>query len=162
MTLIGALLLTFWYLLCDHLVTSEWSLHRRVYRQPPLIVKKSCFSIAHRLLTIVSYQPLGYKLKHLSGSILDVLYLISYNIVCLSNWLHNQKSLEHTNTSFSPTVTVYRTRWLPWEMFHDDVIKWKHFPRYWSFVRGIHRSRWIPSTKASDAELWCFLWSTPE
>ena len=23
--------------------------------------------------------------------------------------------------------------------FHDDVVKWKHFPRYWSFVRGIHR-----------------------
>ena len=40
---------------------------------------------------------------------------------------------------------------------HDDVIKWKHFPRYWPFVRGIHRSRWIPRTKASDAELWCFL-----
>ena len=23
---------------------------------------------------------------------------------------------------------------------HDDVIKWKHFPLYWPFVRGIHRS----------------------
>ena len=23
---------------------------------------------------------------------------------------------------------------------HDDVIKWKHFLRYWPFVRGIHRS----------------------
>ena len=23
---------------------------------------------------------------------------------------------------------------------HDDVIKWKYFPRYWPFVRGIHRS----------------------
>ena len=23
---------------------------------------------------------------------------------------------------------------------HDDVIKWKHFPRYWPFARGIHRS----------------------
>ena len=23
---------------------------------------------------------------------------------------------------------------------HDDVIKWKHFPRYWPFVQGIHRS----------------------
>ena len=23
---------------------------------------------------------------------------------------------------------------------YDDVIKWKHFPRYWSFVRGIRRS----------------------
>ena len=24
-------------------------------------------------------------------------------------------------------------------LFHDDVTKWKHFPRYWPFVRGIHR-----------------------
>ena len=24
--------------------------------------------------------------------------------------------------------------------FHDDVIKWKQFPRYWPFVWGIHRS----------------------
>ena len=23
---------------------------------------------------------------------------------------------------------------------YDDVIKWKHFPRYWLFVRGIYRS----------------------
>ena len=23
---------------------------------------------------------------------------------------------------------------------HDDVIKWKHFPRYWPFVLGNHRS----------------------
>ena len=45
---------------------------------------------------------------------------------------------------------------------HDDVIKWKHFPRNWSFVRGIHRSRWIPHTKASDAERWCFLSSGSE
>ena len=86
---------------------------------------------------------------------------------------------------------------------HDGVIKWKHFPCYWDFVRGIHQwpvncphkgrvmrsfdvffdmhlkkqsskqSRcplcrqftghwWIPLTEASDAELWCFLWSAPE
>ena len=25
-----------------------------------------------------------------------------------------------------------------WEIY-DDVTKWKHFPRYWDFVRGIHR-----------------------
>ena len=24
--------------------------------------------------------------------------------------------------------------------YHDDVIKWKHFSRYWPFVREIHRS----------------------
>ena len=25
-------------------------------------------------------------------------------------------------------------------LIHDDVIKWKHFPRNWPFVWGIHRS----------------------
>ena len=25
-------------------------------------------------------------------------------------------------------------------MMHDDVMAWKHFPRYWSFGRGINRS----------------------
>ena len=38
---------------------------------------------------------------------------------------------------------------------HDDVIKWKHFPRYLPFVRGIHRSsvnsphKW-PVTRSFD------------
>ena len=36
------------------------------------------------------------------------------------------------------------SKWLHWQRgyhdhTHDDVIKWKHFPRYWPFVRGIHR-----------------------
>ena len=26
-------------------------------------------------------------------------------------------------------------------LLHYDVIKWKHFPRYWPFVRGIHRGQ---------------------
>ena len=48
--------------------------------------------------------------------------------------------------------------------FHDDVIKWKPFPRYWPFVWGIHHRSLVvvPFTNASDAELWCFLWSVPE
>ena len=33
---------------------------------------------------------------------------------------------------------IINYQWLKW--LHDDVIKWKHFPRYWPFVRGIHRS----------------------
>ena len=38
----------------------------------------------------------------------------------------------------------------------DDVIKWKHFSRYWPFVRKSTGHRWIPLAKASEAELWCF------
>ena len=37
---------------------------------------------------------------------------------------------------------MYRCRHMNVKAYqcHDDVIKWKHFPRYWPFVRGIHRS----------------------
>ena len=42
---------------------------------------------------------------------------------------------------------------------HDDILKWKHFPRYWPLCGEFTGHRWIPRTKASDAELWCFLWS---
>ena len=39
-------------------------------------------------------------------------------------------------------VTLHRagTSWTREYHIYDDVIKWKHFPRYWPIVRGIHRS----------------------
>ena len=37
-------------------------------------------------------------------------------------------------------VTVHGSEFLTFMVRHDDVIKWKHFPFYWPFVRGIHRS----------------------
>ena len=57
------------------------------------------------------------------------------------------------------SVNVFFTSGSIWchRSMHYDVIKWKHFPSNWPFVRGIHRSRWIPHTKTSDAELWCFV-----
>ena len=47
-------------------------------------------------------------------------------------------------------ITLVSVKW-PWMIWitnhknpvgdvHDDVIKWRHFPHYWPFVRGIHRS----------------------
>ena len=44
----------------------------------------------------------------------------------------------------------------PWScmcpvVFHDDITKWKHFPRYWPFVREIHRAPVNSLHKASDA-----------
>ena len=45
----------------------------------------------------------------------------------------------------------------------DDVIKWKHFPRYWSFVRGIHRSPVNSPHKGQwRGALMFFLWSASE
>ena len=50
--------------------------------------------------------------------------------------------------------------------FHDDVIKWKHFPRYWPFVRGIHRlpmnspheSQWRGALMFSLICAWIYSW----
>ena len=36
----------------------------------------------------------------------------------------------------NPWLSIPHTAW-----WHDAVIKWKHFPRYWPFVWGIHRSQ---------------------
>ena len=46
----------------------------------------------------------------------------------------------------------YRSRTLQCDsVWHDDVIKWKHFLRYWRFVRRIHRS----PVKSSHKGQWC-------
>ena len=69
-----------------------------------------------------------------------------YNVVCLQNSMI-QLTLrllwnQHVGcwwTSTKPSATIMMTR--RWALInHDDVIKWKLFPSYWPFVRGIHRS----------------------
>ena len=46
---------------------------------------------------------------------------------------------------------------------HDDVIKWKKKFRVTGLLcREFTGDRWIPRTKASDAEILYFLWSLPE
>ena len=44
--------------------------------------------------------------------------------------------------------------------FHDDVIKWKHFPRNWPFVTGIYLS--LVDFPHKGQWLWWFFLSTPE
>ena len=45
------------------------------------------------------------------------------------------------NMGFSKIIVPgCKLRYWWYVRFHEDVIKWKHFPRYCSFVRIIHRS----------------------
>ena len=50
-------------------------------------------------------------------------------------------------------------RFIGW--LHDDVIKWKDFPR-WPYVRGIYRSPVDSPHKGQRHEALMFLWSAPE
>ena len=66
-------------------------------------------------------------------------------------WNHIYVHIYDLTNSLSPKIWVG----------HDNAIKWNDLPRYWPFVGGIHRS-WIPITRASEAELWCFFQPAPE
>ena len=82
---------------------------------------------------------LGLKLNHVSKR-------GHRNVSPKAHWIILLARLAHIMLFYPSQLSAY---------LHDDVIKWKYFPRYWPFVRGM----WIPRTKASDAELWYFLWS---
>ena len=50
------------------------------------------------------------------------------SIASILSWKHDRQRIGHKYHIDSTLIG------------HDDIIKWKHFPRYWPFVRGIHRS----------------------
>ena len=54
-----------------------------------------------------------------------------------------KRPVDPTNTIFFflADLVIQVVRAFEAMVLHDDVIKWKHFPRYWTFVRGIHRSQ---------------------
>ena len=54
-----------------------------------------------------------------------------------------------------------RTPGTPLLTWHDDVMKWKHFPRCWPFVRGIHRSPVNSPHKGQWRGALIFRWSAP-
>ena len=60
----------------------------------------------------------------------------------LSKWVCLKQSLKWTPVVFIRCTTVVHVAdcFSTFIAMHDDVIKWKYFPRYWPFVREIHRS----------------------
>ena len=76
--------------------------------------------------------------------------LVAFCVGILPQLTKIRKSTSHDHVcSITPTSRGgHSVRWKlngdtthtsPVHYIHDDVIKWKHFPRYLPFVRGIHR-----------------------
>ena len=74
----------------------------------------------------------------------DLIWLISPE--CFADAHRTEPYRGGGNFNYSFPVIVTKSLTLEKEavahntQIHDDVIKWKHFPRYWPFVKGIHRS----------------------
>ena len=58
----------------------------------------------------------------------------------LRNWMHRQfvKMAKWLHVATKNSSKWYFRQHSPSK--YDDVIKWRHFPHYWPFVQGIHRS----------------------
>ena len=69
----------------------------------------------------------------------------SWQLELQITWLFNSLSRLTIKKTTEPSLRVLcevpPLLWLTFRLDHDDVIKWKHFPRYWPSVRGIH---WSP------------------
>ena len=69
---------------------------------------------------------------------------LMFSLICawINGWVNSREAgdLKHHHVHYDVTLMVWYLRVLVYRHDHDDVIKWKHFPRYWPFVRGIHQS----------------------
>ena len=68
-------------------------------------------------------------------------FWIGYLLFCLTH-KYCDSSINVNQLTARTVYSMHFETLIPSDMNpeHDDVIKWKHFPRYWPFVRGIHRS----------------------
>ena len=98
-------------------------------------------------------RPFCFDLSALTAGLLyRAILAISMNIVCIMIQPHSMESL----SNYARCIFVY-----PCIISHDNVIKWNHFPRYWLFARGIHRSPVNSPRKGQWRGAFIFLWSAP-
>ena len=62
--------------------------------------------------------------------------------------IHSYHYFFHINRNLTVVINLLVAITLVSLKYHGDVIKWKHFPRYWPFVQGFTSHRWFPQTKA--------------
>ena len=71
---------------------------------------------------------------------------------CMSGSLTLQgrgKRSRHSRRVSNMQFYVSGKRPMQLDLHHDDVINWKHFPRYWPFCGEFTGHRWFPHIKAS-------------
>ena len=84
---------------------------------------------------------------------------MSYNMYNYSSYSYNMRNNISTTSVFLPQVTWAQSHLMREHVTHVIMMTSSNgnIFRVTGLCVGIHRSRWIPHTKASDAELWCFL-----
>ena len=82
-----------------------------------------------------------------------MIYLVwSHDDLCFYLEIIRHRRVYDDQNLYNKTGVVEgKNQKIEYSNIHDDVIKWKHFPRYRPFVKAIHRSPLDSPHKASDA-----------
>ena len=87
-------------------------------------------------------DALPSRRKYLPGQCLGA-FLCKDGLYSKNNFHHKDKTVSRPSYLYDGNLYIwYDSNFIlqtAKSSRHDDVIKWKHFPRYWPFVRGIHR-----------------------
>ena len=79
---------------------------------------------------------IGWDFFKISSAILnDVMWLIN---VTQDHFKSNENG-HYNDVTMSTIASPITSLTIVYSTVYSGVIKWKHFPRYWSFVRTIHR-----------------------
>ena len=98
---------------------------------PPDIIKNKVVYVVNCKRTIHERTSLRPWWRHRTGSS----FAPCNDLSTPSHQLKNAKTtIKFELNTMTSTLINYIGK------CHDDVINWEHFPRYWPFVRGAHRS----------------------
>ena len=86
-------------------------------------------SVSKNLTDLV---PLRHPFQYTTDTSTDSFFSWSYECLVFGTWF--TVLLRLLISKLTPVEKIIQTNTI-----NDDVIKWKHFPRYSPFVRGIHR-----------------------
>ena len=114
----------------------------------------TCIEVWIKWHTLVFFNRTIYRRYRCSSYEIWTIYSKKYLLcVLLFSYI---SSLSHWRCGGDFKCTTHSLKFA----VHDEVIKWKHFPLYWPFVRGIRRS----SVNSPHKGQWrgCFLWSASE
>ena len=115
---------------------------------------------AYKSLNYFHHQPTS---AHCSGMWLKSLYSQYRHLITCLNYLISRRLLSNLPTfiiwyDYSKQPASHeKISTLGNNDGHDDVIKWKHFLRYWPLVRGIHR--WPVNSPHKAQGCWALMFS---
>ena len=105
----------------------------RCLRLPVPVSLSVCVSVHHQLVRAIFCHPFMFESANLDNT-------------CKTLWFRSLLFWGLIDLDIQDETWVKIYFLLIWSTlrlttdWHDDVIKWKHFPRHWPLARGIHRS----------------------